>query len=179
MSPYQRYVHDIALTEVALKWGHQRVAALPRLDGVTWHATVAPTGRRDAVLAVASGVVRLAGGGVGVVRPPAPRHRAGRGTLPALHLWSRGRGHAMWTAWHLWLAAALATRRSRPPRVVDTHTGVEWTAPVDLGVSPVGSMPVLDGVEARARVSVGIAGVATADTRMVCAAFCLPLQDRV
>jgi hypothetical protein len=175
MTPYQRYVHDIALTEIALKWGHRRVAALPRLQHVAWHAAVTATGRRDAVLAVASGLVRLAGGGVGVVRAPAPRHRAGGGTLPACHLWSRGGGPSMWTAWHLWITAALATRGSRPPRVMQTHNGVEWTAPVDLGSHPLGSMPSLEGVGARAHVSVGIAGVSMAYARMVCAACCLPL----
>lgn len=178
MTPYQRYVHDIALLEVALKGGKRRVAALPRLEGVAWHAVVDATGGRAAPLAVASVLARLAGGGVGVVRSRPPRQRAGRGTPPALHLWSRGRGDAALAGWYLWKMATLATRQSResrPPRLVDVHAGVQWTAPVDLAFHPFGSMPRLEGVRARARVSLSIRGVSTPSAHMVCAAFCLAL----
>jgi hypothetical protein len=175
MTPYQRYLRDIALPEIALKGAGRRVAGLPRLEGVTWHASVDAAGRRDAPLAAAGALARLSGGPVGVVRGRAPRQRAGRGAAPTLGLWSRGRGDAALAGWHLWTAAVLATRRSEPPRLAGAGNGVAWTAPVDLALHPFGAAPRLEGVGARARVSLGIGGVSMADARMALAAFCLPL----
>lgn len=176
MTPYQRYVQDIALVELALKLGHRGVAALPRLGGVAWQASVAGAGPREAPLAAAAALARLSGAPVAVSRRSAARTRGPRGALPQTHLWSRGAGQAQWTAWHLWLVTTVAARGAAgAPRLAPTAGGVLWQVAVDLQRHSLGPVPRLDGVEVRAGVSVAIRGVAPRHAAVVCAALALPV----
>lgn len=179
MSPYERYVYEIALAELALKGEARLVAGLPRLGGVVWHSAVRPEGRREAPLAAAALLTGLAAAPAAPAAAAAPRGRTGRGGPPALHLWSRGGGPRAWTAMHLWLAAALASRRGpQPPRLSATAEGVAWTTPIDPAESlpgAAGRTPGLDGQGAlRVDLRVDIRGRGAQSARAVLAALCLP-----